>query len=171
MLQKAGLCKGFPFLKVKRSKSDVTPCTGSAMSLWKSVGYLAGGTADPSPGVWETLPDTGEVWEVVQREGYQIPVQLPGFRAGQLGGGGRQVARGGGETRLEALAAEADPLTCPSPVFTLLSRDIKLFEGPGWSLVLSAWLSRLVSNQWISTKEQCSKEGVRAANTETTTPF
>lgn len=52
-------------------------CPGSALSLWKGVGYLAGGTVDPSPEAWEMLLDTGEI-AGVQREEYRIPVQLPG---------------------------------------------------------------------------------------------
>lgn len=78
----------------------MAPCPGSALSLWKGVGCLAGGTVDLSPGAWEMLPDTGGlvrcVWGVVQREGYRIPVQLPGSRRGQRGGGEGQFARRGG---------------------------------------------------------------------------
>lgn len=50
----------------------MTPCAGSATSLWKGVGYLAGGTADPSLRAWETLSDTGGDGGVVQREGIKF---------------------------------------------------------------------------------------------------
>lgn len=36
-------------------------CLDSALSLWKGVGCLAGGTVAPSPGAWEMFLDTGGV--------------------------------------------------------------------------------------------------------------
>ena len=59
--KKLGFLKDFPSPKL-RGPIGMYPCTGSAMSLWKGVGHLAGKIADTRLRAWETLSDTRGGW-------------------------------------------------------------------------------------------------------------
>lgn len=89
---------------------------------------LAGGIVDPSPGAWETLPDTGGVGGVAER-GISNSCSATRLQSVINRWGWGASCQGRRETGLGPLWLKSTNWCAPSPAFTLLPRERKCFQG------------------------------------------